>query len=85
MTPEAELDAMLEVLEQASLVEPYVNDEGTEAMQLTADGEHAARQMAMPWGDSQDVLVAAITKAVEGHHLVIVALSVSTFRRTMLE
>lgn len=60
--PDAELDAMVALLEQAGLVASYVNDEGNEAMRLTPQGERSARQMAMSSGDDQDTLLAALLK-----------------------
>jgi hypothetical protein len=41
------MDAILELLEGAGLVEVYVNADGKEAMRFTDDGERLARQMAM--------------------------------------
>ena len=58
-----ELDAMLEVPEQAGLVETYVNGGGKDAMRWTADGERVARQMAMSSDDERGALLAALLEA----------------------
>ena len=53
------------LLEQAGLVETYVDADGKIAMRLTADGERVARQMAMSSEDEQDALLAALVEAAE--------------------
>jgi len=47
MDHDAELDAILEHLEAAGLVEQYADADGRPAMRLTSDGERVARQLAM--------------------------------------
>ena len=42
-----EFDALLDELEDAGYVERYTNDDGQDAMRLTASGEQVARQLAM--------------------------------------
>jgi DNA-binding MarR family transcriptional regulator len=60
-----QFDAMVEMLEQAGLVETYVDSDGRGAMRLTAEGERVARQMAMSSEDEQDLLLAALVEAAE--------------------
>jgi DNA-binding MarR family transcriptional regulator len=57
---DAELDAILEQVEAAGLVEQYVDEEGKQAMRLTPEGERVARQLAMLGEDGQDELMAAL-------------------------
>jgi hypothetical protein len=61
--PNAELDAILEQVEAAGLVETYTDDDGKEAMRLTPEGERVARQLAMMGEDGQDDLMAALLEA----------------------
>ena len=44
---DAEMDAILELLEGAGLVEAYIKADREQAMRLTDDGERLAGQMAM--------------------------------------
>jgi hypothetical protein len=44
---DAEMDAMMEQLVTAGLLETFTDDDGDEAMRLTPDGEKVARQLAM--------------------------------------
>lgn len=62
---DAELDAMLDVLEQAGLVESYIDEEGKDAMRLTVEGAKVARQMALSSEDDQGALLAALVEAAE--------------------
>jgi DNA-binding MarR family transcriptional regulator len=62
---DAELDAMLDVLEQAGLVESYIDEEGKDAMRLTVEGAKVARQMALSSEDDQEALLAALVEAAE--------------------
>ena len=55
-----ELDAILAQLEQAGLVEQYVNDHGEAAMRLTKRGEQVANQAAMSTEDDAAALMAAL-------------------------
>ena len=57
---DAELDAILEQIEAAGLVEQYVDDDGKQAMRLTPEGLRVARQLAMLGEDGQDALMAAL-------------------------
>ena len=43
MDHDAELDAILEQVDTAGLVEQYVDEEGQQAMRLTPDGVRVAR------------------------------------------
>jgi DNA-binding MarR family transcriptional regulator len=56
-----EMDAILEQLEGAGLVEVYVNADGKQAMRLTDDGERLARQMAM--SQDPDAVLDALLEA----------------------
>jgi predicted transcriptional regulator len=47
-----EMDAILELLEGAGLVEQYVNDDGKAAMRLTPKGEQLGRSMALAGDDT---------------------------------
>lgn len=60
-----ELDAMIDMLEQAGLVETYVDTDGKAAMRLTAEGERVARQMTTSSEDDQVALLAALVEAAE--------------------
>ena len=66
MDPDAELDAILEQVEAAGLVEQYTDDEGQQAMRLTPDGIRVARQLAMLGEDGQDELMAALLGEATG-------------------
>ena len=65
MGHDAELDAILEQVEAAGLVEQYLDEEGQQAMRLTPDGVRVARQLAMVGEDGQDELMAALLEAGE--------------------
>ena len=54
---DAEMDAILELLQGAGLVEVYVNADGKQAMRLTDDGGRVARQMVM--SEEPDALLEA--------------------------
>ena len=56
-----EMDAILELLAGAGLVEVYVNADGKQAMRLTDDGERLARQMAM--GEDPDAVLDTLLEA----------------------
>lgn len=56
-------DEMRDVLEGAGLVETYVDQDGMDAMRLTANGTRLARQIAMSSEDEQDALLAALVEA----------------------
>ncbi len=56
---DAEMDALLDQLEAAGMVEVYTDD-GQQAMRLTPDGERVARQLAMAGEDGQDALLAGL-------------------------
>lgn len=60
MDHDAELDAILEQVEAAGLVEQYVDEQGKQAMRLTPDGERVARQLAMTDDDGQTALMEAL-------------------------
>ena len=53
------MDAILEAVEAAGLVEVYEED-GHRIMRLTPEGEQVARQLAMTDEDEQDALMAAL-------------------------
>ena len=60
MDHDAELDAILEQVEAAGLVEQFTDEEGQPAMRLTPEGVRVARQLAMLGEDGQDELMAAL-------------------------
>jgi hypothetical protein len=60
VTNYAELDAILEQVEAAGLVEQYVDEEGKQAMRLTPEGVRVARLLTMLGEDGQDELMAAL-------------------------
>lgn len=60
MDPDAELDAILEQVESAGLVEQFTDEEGRPAMRLTPEGVRVARQLAMLGEDGQDELMEAL-------------------------
>ena len=60
---DAEMDAILEALEGAGLVEQYTDEGGKEAMRLTPGGARVARQMAM--SDNPEGLLDALLDATE--------------------
>ena len=54
------MDALMEQLVTAGLLELFTDDDGDEAMRLTPEGEKVARQMAMTDDDGQDALIGAL-------------------------
>ncbi|MGD8485939.1 MAG: hypothetical protein PVG27_02105 [Chloroflexota bacterium] len=60
---DAELDTLVEQLEEAGYIEQYVNADGEDAMRLTPDGERVARQLAMLDEAGQDALMDALLEA----------------------
>jgi hypothetical protein len=52
---DAEMDALMQSLVEAGLLELFTDDDGDEAMSLTADGEKVARQLAL--GADEDALL----------------------------
>jgi hypothetical protein len=54
---DAEIDAMMEQLVTAGLIEVFTDDGGDQAMRLTPEGERVARQLAMSDDDDQDALL----------------------------
>jgi hypothetical protein len=58
--PDAELDAILEQVEAAGLIERYVDEEGWPTLRLTPAGVRVGRQLAMLGEDGQDALMAAL-------------------------
>ena len=60
---DAELDDLVEQLEEAGYIEQYVNADGEDAMRLTPDGERVARQLAMLDEAGQDALMDALLEA----------------------
>jgi hypothetical protein len=58
---DAEMDAILELLEGAGLVEVHVDADGKQAMRLTDDGGRLARQMAM--SEDPDAVLDALLEA----------------------
>jgi hypothetical protein len=57
---DAALDAILEQVEAAGLVEQVVDEDGQQAMRLTPEGVRVARQLTMLGDDGQDVLMATL-------------------------
>jgi hypothetical protein len=57
---DTQLDAMVEQLVDAGLLETFTDDDGDEAMRLTPEGEKVARQMAMSDEGGQDALMNAL-------------------------
>jgi hypothetical protein len=55
---DAEMDAMVQQLVTAGLIETFTDDDGDEAMRLTPDGEKVARQLAL--GADEDALLDAL-------------------------
>jgi hypothetical protein len=62
-TRDAEMDALVEQLEDAGYIEQFVNADGQQAMRLTPDGERVARQLAMLGEEGQDELMEALLEA----------------------
>jgi hypothetical protein len=54
----ADLDALVQQLVTAGLIETFTDDDGDEAMRLTPDGEKVARQLAL--GADEDALLEAL-------------------------
>ena len=63
---DAELDAILEQVEAAGLVEQYVDEQRRPAMRLTPEDVCVGRQLAMLGEDGQDDLMAALLGHDEG-------------------
>jgi hypothetical protein len=55
---DAEMDALVQQLVTAGLIETFTDDDGDEAMRPTPDGEKVARQLAL--GADEDALVEAL-------------------------
>jgi hypothetical protein len=55
---DAELDALVQQLVTAGLVETFTDDDGDEAMRMTPEGEKVARQLAL--GADEDALLEAL-------------------------
>jgi hypothetical protein len=55
---DAQLEALMRQLVTAGLLETFTDDDGDEAMRLTADGEKVARQLAL--GADEDALLEAL-------------------------
>jgi hypothetical protein len=63
---DAEMDALLDMLEAAGLAERYVTEDGAQAMRLTPKGAQVARQMSMSTeGDALGLLTALLDAAGE--------------------
>ena len=62
---DAELDAILEQVETAGLVEQFIDEHGRPAMRLTPEGVRVARQLAMTDEAGQDALLEALLGAAE--------------------
>jgi hypothetical protein len=60
---DAELDAVLDQVEAAGLVEVCSDEDGKQAMRLTPAGERVAGQLAMLGEDGQDELMTALLEA----------------------
>jgi hypothetical protein len=54
----AEMDALVQQLVTAGLLEIFTDDDGDEAMRLTPEGEKVARQLAL--GADEDTLLEAL-------------------------
>jgi hypothetical protein len=52
---DAEMDALVQQLVTAGLLEIFTDEDGDEAMRLTSEGEKAARQLAL--GADEDALL----------------------------
>lgn len=65
MDHDAELDAILEQVEAAGLVEQFTDEDGRPAMRLTPEGVRVARQLAMLGEDGQDALMDALLEDAE--------------------
>jgi hypothetical protein len=52
---DAEMDALVQQLVTAGLIETFTDDDGDQAMRLTPDGEKVARQLAL--GADEDELL----------------------------
>jgi hypothetical protein len=66
MDHDAELDAILEQVEAAGLVEQFVDEQGRPAMRLTEGGLGVARQLTMLGEEGQYALMAPLLEAAEG-------------------
>ena len=61
-TRDEELDALLDELEGAGIVERYVNPAGDDAMRLTKQGQQIANQLALMGNDQRDEVIAALVR-----------------------
>jgi len=59
--PDAELDAIVAMLEEAGLIEQYTNEDGKEALRLTPKGPQLGRAMAI---GGEDVDAEAVLDAL---------------------
>jgi hypothetical protein len=57
---DAQLDALVQQLVTAGLLELLTDDDGDEAMRLTPEGEKVARQLAMSDDNDPDALMAGL-------------------------
>jgi hypothetical protein len=62
---DAELDAIVDMLEAAGLAERYVTEEGSQAMRLWPKGTHVAGSLAMDT-DAGETVLDALLDAIEG-------------------
>ena len=63
---EAELDAIVDMLTEAGLIEQYTDDDGKPALRLTDQGAQVGRALAMAGGDADpDVVLGALLAAQE--------------------
>ena len=60
---DAELDAILDELEAAELVEQYVNEDGKAAMRLTEQGLWVGRSLALAGDEDAAVVLDALLEA----------------------
>jgi DNA-binding MarR family transcriptional regulator len=63
---DAELDAILDRVEAAGLVEVYSDEDGKRPMRLTPEGERVACQLVMLGEDGQDELMAGLLGETPG-------------------
>ena len=61
---EAELDAILDEMEAADLVEQYTTEDGTAAMRLTEQGVRVGRSLALAGDDDAAVVLDALLDEV---------------------
>jgi DNA-binding MarR family transcriptional regulator len=60
---DSELDAILDQVEAAGLVEVYTDSDGQQAMRLTPEGERVVHQLAMLGEEGQDELMEGLLQA----------------------